>query len=240
MMIEELYKIILIGDSGVGKTNLMSRFTNDVFNLDAPSTIGVEFMSKRIDLGNATEVKLQVWDTAGQERFRAMSRGVYYGSHGVFLTYDITSRESFDHLANWLKDIRVQVTQNTVIFLVGNKSDLDHMRVIQQKDGVAFAKDNGLLFMETSALEKLNVDEAFLFLAQSIREKFSSASPLSARPSQDGTPKPIRLAAPSTPATTTTSSTKDATSGSGSTTTQSTPTPRETPASKKKNSSCEC
>jgi Ras-related protein Rab-11A len=153
-------KVIIIGDSNVGKSNIMLRFTTNDFSNEIASTIGVEFMTKSF-IFNGQNYKLQIWDTAGQERFRAISRNVYKDSMCVLLVYDITNKESFEHVIYWLNEIKVYIDKNTPIFLIGNKSDLEQLRKIKTEIGYNFAKENNLLFFETSALEKINIDIVF-------------------------------------------------------------------------------
>uniref|UniRef100_A0A3Q3EK11 RAB11B, member RAS oncogene family, b n=1 Tax=Labrus bergylta TaxID=56723 RepID=A0A3Q3EK11_9LABR len=138
-----LFKVVLIGDSGVGKSNLLSRFTRNEFNLESKSTIGVEFATRSIQVDGKT-IKAQIWDTAGQERYRAITSAYYRGAVGALLVYDI------DHADN-----------NIVIMLVGNKSDLRHLRAVPTDEARAFAEKNTLSFIETSALDSTNVEEAF-------------------------------------------------------------------------------
>ncbi len=166
-MTEDLFKVVIIGDSGVGKSNLMMRYTQNEFSTDTPSTIGVEFMTKSVR-NEGREVKVQIWDTAGQERFRAISRSIYHGAKGAMLVYDITSQSSFDNLSNWLTELRVHVHPSTAIFLVGNKCDLEHLRVVKKEAADRFARENGLSFIETSAAERINVDRAFEWLVKSM------------------------------------------------------------------------
>ncbi|PVU99665.1 hypothetical protein BB559_000523 [Furculomyces boomerangus] len=155
-----LFKVVLIGDSAVGKTNLLSRFKSNEFKLDSKSTIGVEFTSKTIQLEGKT-IKATVWDTAGQERFRVITSAYYRGAVGALLVYDIANRETYNNVKYWLKELRDYADRNIVIMLVGNKSDLRHLRTIPTEDAKQFAQDNGLFFIETSALDSNNVEQAF-------------------------------------------------------------------------------
>lgn len=161
------FKVVIIGDSGVGKSNLMTRYTTNEFSQDTPATIGVEFMTKSIKI-EGRDAKIQIWDTAGQERFRAISRSIYHGAKGAMLVYDITSQASFDSIPTWLQELRVFVPATCCIFLIGNKCDLEHLRVVKKETADRFARENGLSFLETSALEKTNVDKAFEWLAKSV------------------------------------------------------------------------
>ncbi|KAG2784726.1 hypothetical protein JG687_00008953 [Phytophthora cactorum] len=155
-----LFKIVLIGDSGVGKSNLLSRFTRNEFNLESKSTIGVEFATKSI-VAEGKTIKAQIWDTAGQERYRAITSAYYRGAVGALLVYDITKHGTFENVERWLKELRDHADANTVIMLVGNKSDLRHLRAVSTEEAMAFAEKNSLAFIETSALEATGVDTAF-------------------------------------------------------------------------------
>ncbi|KAG8127105.1 hypothetical protein E2320_022295 [Naja naja] len=140
-----LFKVVLIGDSGVGKSNLLSRFTRNEFNLESKSTIGVEFATRSIQVDGKT-IKAQIWDTAGQERYRAITSAYYRGAVGALLVYDIAKHLTYENVERWLKELRDHADNNIVIMLVGNKSDL---------------QKNNLSFIETSALDSTNVEEAF-------------------------------------------------------------------------------
>lgn len=156
-----LFKVVLIGDSGVGKSNLLSRFTRNEFNLDSKSTIGVEFATRSIQVDSKT-IKAQIWDTAGQERYRAITSAYYRGAVGALLVYDITKHQTYENVTRWLKELREYADSNIVIMLVGNKSDLRHLRAVPTEEAKSFAtgKDH-LSFIETSALDASNVELAF-------------------------------------------------------------------------------
>lgn len=130
--------MVLIGDSGVGKSNLLSRFTRNEFNLDSKSTIGVEFATRSIQIDNKT-IKAQIWDTAGQERYRAITSAYYRGAVGALLVYDISKSLSFENVTRWLKELRDHADSNIVIMLVGNKTDQRHLRAVPTEDGKNFA-----------------------------------------------------------------------------------------------------
>ncbi|KAI3466075.1 hypothetical protein Pfo_022738 [Paulownia fortunei] len=155
-----LFKLVLIGDSGVGKSNLLSRFTRNEFSLESKSTIGVEFATRSIRVDDKI-VKAQIWDTAGQERYRAITSAYYRGAVGALLVYDVTRHVTFENVERWLKELRDHTDQNIVIMLVGNKADLRHLRAVSTEDGTAFAEREKTYFMETSALESMNVENAF-------------------------------------------------------------------------------
>ncbi|CAI5953662.1 unnamed protein product [Closterium sp. NIES-64] len=155
-----LFKLVLIGDSGVGKTNLASRFAHNEFHGDSKATIGVEFRSKTMEIDNK-EIKAQIWDTSGQERYRAVTSVYYRGALGALLVYDISRRSSFDNISQWLREVRSQGDNNLVVMLVGNKTDLAHLRAVPTEKGLELAEREGMFFMETSALDATNVDEAF-------------------------------------------------------------------------------
>lgn len=176
-----LAAVVLIGDSGVGKSNLLSRFTRNEFNLDSKSTIGVEFATRSIQV-DAKTIKAQIWDTAGQERYRAITSAYYRGAVGALLVYDISKHQTYDNVQRWLKELRDHADANIVIMLVGNKSDLRHLRAVPTEEAKQFASrllgreylhlrlvtltsvipgDNSLSFIETSALDASNVELAF-------------------------------------------------------------------------------
>ncbi|CAM2108270.1 ras-related protein Rab-11A-like [Lepidochelys kempii] len=155
-----LFKVVLIGDSGVGKSNLLSRFTRNEFNLESKSTIGVEFATRSIQVDKKT-VKAQIWDTAGQERYRAITSAYYRGAVGALLVYDIAKYLTYENAERWLKELQDHADANIVIMLVGNKSDLRHLRAVPTDEAKSFAEKNGLSFIETSALDSTNVETAF-------------------------------------------------------------------------------
>ncbi|KAI4105950.1 MAG: hypothetical protein LQ339_003268 [Xanthoria mediterranea] len=154
------FYMVLIGDSGVGKSNLLSRFTRNEFNLDSKSTIGVEFATRSIQV-DAKTIKAQIWDTAGQERYRAITSAYYRGAVGALLVYDISKHQTYENVQRWLKELRDHADANIVIMLVGNKSDLRHLRAVPTEEAKQFASENNLSFIETSALDASNVELAF-------------------------------------------------------------------------------
>ncbi|XP_057949331.1 ras-related protein RABA1d-like [Malania oleifera] len=155
-----LFKVVLIGDSGVGKSNLLSRFTRNEFSLESKSTIGVEFATRSL-IVDGKVIKAQIWDTAGQERYRAITSAYYRGAVGALLVYDVTRHSTFENVERWLRELRDHTDPNIVVMLIGNKSDLRHLVAVSTADGKSFAERESLYFMETSALEATNVDNAF-------------------------------------------------------------------------------
>ncbi|XP_077224337.1 ras-related protein Rab11A [Tasmannia lanceolata] len=159
--IDYVFKIVLIGDSAVGKSQILSRFARNEFTLDSKATIGVEFQTRTLVIQHKS-IKAQIWDTAGQERYRAVTSAYYRGAVGAMLVYDITKRQSFDHIPRWLEELRSHADKNIVIILIGNKTDLENQRVVPTEDAKEFAQKEGLFFLETSALGATNVETAFL------------------------------------------------------------------------------
>ncbi|KAG6492264.1 hypothetical protein ZIOFF_047218 [Zingiber officinale] len=160
VLYDYLFKIVLIGDSGVGKSNILSRFTRNEFSLDSKSTIGVEFATKTLQIEGKT-VKAQIWDTAGQERYRAITSAYYRGAVGALLVYDITKKQTFDNMQRWLHELRDHADSNIVVMMAGNKSDLTHLRAVSESEGQEYAEKEELSFLETSALGSENIEKAF-------------------------------------------------------------------------------
>jgi len=168
LLLQFIFKIVLLGDSGVGKSNLVFRFTKNEFNKDSKSTIGVEFSAKTVRIEDNKLVKAQIWDTAGQERYRSIASSYYRGAVGALLVYDVTDRSSFNHVPMWLKEVEENAEKDCLIMLVGNKMDLNDQRTVFVRDGRSFARKNGLAFIETSALDATGVDTAFHRILQEI------------------------------------------------------------------------
>eukprot|EP00039_Didymoeca_costata_P009258 m.122166 g.122166 ORF g.122166 m.122166 type:complete len:210 (+) comp14420_c4_seq1:196-825(+) len=168
-----LFKFLVIGNANTGKSCLLHQFIENKFKSESSHTIGVEFGSKVVSCGGKS-IKLQIWDTAGQERFRSVTRSYYRGAAGALLVYDISSRETYNALANWLTDARTLASQEIVIVLVGNKKDLEADREVTFLEASRFAQENELMFLETSARTGENVEETFLKCARTILSKIES------------------------------------------------------------------
>lgn len=162
-----IFKIVLLGDSAVGKSNLLSRYTKNEFSRNSKATIGVEFQAKTLQIDNK-EIKAQIWDTAGQERFRAVTSAYYRGAVGALLVYDISRRQTFQNICRWLEELRMHSDPGIVTMLVGNKSDLKEARKVSVDDGAALAQSEDMFFMETSALDSTNVSIAFQTIVKAI------------------------------------------------------------------------
>lgn len=165
-----LFKLLLIGDSGVGKTCILFRFSDDAFNTTFISTIGIDFKIKTIEL-RGKKIKLQIWDTAGQERFHTITTSYYRGAMGIMLVYDITNSKSFDNIAKWLRNIQEHANEDVEKMILGNKCDMEDKRVIAKERGESIAKENGIRFLETSAKTNVNIEKAFTQLSESILDK---------------------------------------------------------------------
>ncbi|XP_028759616.1 ras-related protein RABA5e [Neltuma alba] len=169
---EYLFKIVVIGDSAVGKSNLLSRYARNEFNPHSKATIGVEFQTQSLEI-DGKEVKAQIWDTAGQERFRAVTSAYYRGAVGALIVYDITRRTTFESVGRWLDELKTHCDTTIAMMLVGNKCDLVDIRNVSIEEGKSLAESEGLCFMETSALDSTNVDTAFEMV---IREIYNNVS----------------------------------------------------------------
>ncbi|KAM3142165.1 hypothetical protein pb186bvf_005819 [Paramecium bursaria] len=163
-----LAKVIIIGDSGVGKTNILSQFCEQKFSVTHTATLGVDFKVKTIDV-EGKKIKLQVWDTAGQERFKTITKTYYKGSHGVILTYSVIDKQSYDNVENWLRSI-LENTQDVHIILVGNKCDKTEERQVSFQEGERIAKNYSIPFFETSARSGQNIKETFDLLGKKIKD----------------------------------------------------------------------
>ena len=153
-------KLVVVGDSGVGKTNLIKRFANNTFNSNSKATVGVEFLSKSFKINN-TVFKIEIWDTAGQERYKSITAAYYKGAKGALVVYDITSKISFENIDKWMLEIKEKSSKDLKLMIIGNKSDLKDGRQVSNEEAMRKAKDTGIALMETSALDSTNVKEAF-------------------------------------------------------------------------------
>ena len=158
-------KIIVVGDSGVGKTNLINRFASDKFDTNSKATIGVEFVYKTLKI-NKEVIKVEVWDTAGQERYRAITSSYYKGAKGAIIVYDITNEDSFNNVESWMNEVTKKGKTDMQFLLVGNKKDLINDRKVTEQKGIDKAKELNMNLFEASALEKTNVNEAFNYLVK--------------------------------------------------------------------------
>ncbi|KAL1920462.1 uncharacterized protein VTP21DRAFT_839 [Calcarisporiella thermophila] len=163
-----LIKLLLIGDSGVGKSCLLLRFSDDSFTPSFITTIGIDFKIRTIDL-DGRRIKLQIWDTAGQERFRTITTAYYRNAMGILLVYDVTDERSFNNIRTWYSNIEQHASEGVNKILVGNKCDAQENKVVSTEQGQALANELGVKFLETSAKSNINVEEAFFTLARDVK-----------------------------------------------------------------------
>ena len=178
---ENLIKLLLIGDSGVGKSCLLLRFSEDSFTPTFISTIGIDFKIRTVEI-DGKRIKLQIWDTAGQERFRTITTAYYRGAMGILLVYDVTDERSFLSIRNWIANIDQFASEGVNRILIGNKCDMTTRRVIEYSAGKMLADEYGIRFLETSAKNSTNVDEAFISLARDIKKRAIDTVPIAAEP----------------------------------------------------------
>jgi Ras-related protein Rab-1A len=171
-----LFKVLIIGNSGVGKSCLLLRFAEDMFSDNYISTIGVDFKIRKLEL-EGKSIKLQIWDTAGQERFRTITKSYYRGSNGIVVVYDITDRESFDQVQHWMSEIDAHASAEVCRLLVGNKADLNDKRAVKTDEGAAIARQYGIPFLETSAKDASHVEEMFVTMAGAMKKKAGGSTP---------------------------------------------------------------
>eukprot|EP00164_Ancoracysta_twista_P000281 GFYU01000397.1.p1 GENE.GFYU01000397.1~~GFYU01000397.1.p1 ORF type:complete len:205 (+),score=66.19 GFYU01000397.1:206-820(+) len=169
-----LIKLLLIGDSGVGKSCLLLRFSDDSFTPSFITTIGIDFKIRTIDM-DGKRIKLQIWDTAGQERFRTITTAYYRGAMGILLVYDVTDEQTFLNVRNWIRNIEQHASDNVNKILVGNKCDLVDKKVVETTRGQALADEYGIKFFETSAKNKINVEAAFHTIARDIKKRLENS-----------------------------------------------------------------
>ena len=169
--VEFIYKVLLLGDSSVGKTCFLKRFVDGTFQEVYMSTIGLDYRLKIMTLPDSTKVKLQIWDTAGQDRFRAITKNYYKGAHGIILIFDVTTPKSYENVKNWMSQIQESASEDVTVFLIGNKIDDEKNRKISHDEGKKAAAEYNLQFFETSAKANINVDEVFNTLVKEIHTK---------------------------------------------------------------------
>ena len=157
-------KLVLLGDSGVGKTNLISRYISNSFDENTRATIGVEFFCKNFRINKKRTIKVEIWDTAGQERYKAITSVYYKGAKGAFIVYDITSRKTFENIDKWIGEIKERTTDDVKLIIIGNKTDLNNEREVKSEEALIKYQDMDIPLIETSALEDTNVNEAFINL----------------------------------------------------------------------------
>ena len=162
-----LFKLILIGDSCVGKSNILLKYLKNEFDPNSRATVGVEFGTKNIVI-NEKKIKIQIWDTAGEERYRSITSAYYKGAKGAFIVYDITRKSTFVNIDKWISDLKLNGDQNICIIILGNKSDLDDKREVSTEDGIKKSEMFKTAFLETSALNGSNIDKAFDELIEQI------------------------------------------------------------------------
>ncbi|GAB5032545.1 rab gtpase [Nannochloropsis oceanica] len=163
-------KLLMIGDSGVGKTCLLLRYANDSFSPTFITTIGIDFKIKNLEL-DGKRIKLQIWDTAGQERFRTITTSYFRGAQGILLVYDVTDRRSFESIRNWVGQIQQHADVHVNKILIGNKCDMTPLRVVTTEEGQSLANDFGIQFFETSAKNDVNVEKSFVTIAREVKNR---------------------------------------------------------------------
>ena len=166
-----LMKLILVGDSGVGKTNILSKYLKNDFDPDSKATVGVEFGTKNIEIDNK-RIKVQIWDTAGQERYKSITSTYYKGAKGAFIVYDITRKSTFDNIDKWIGDLKNNGDENMIVYLVGNKSDLNDMREVRKDEAMTKSEKFNIAFSETSAIYGDNIHKIFQDLMEKVYINF--------------------------------------------------------------------
>ena len=190
---EMMFKVVLVGDSSVGKTNIMSKYLKNEFHEDSKATVGVEFGSKQFTVEGHV-IKAQIWDTAGQERYKSITSAYYKGAKGALIVYDITNKFTFDSVDKWVQDLNSYGDKNLTLLLVGNKSDLEEKRQIIKEDGEEKAKSFGLGFIETSACSGDNIDQAFDIMLKEVLKKYMVENDINNDELEAGSGKNIELA----------------------------------------------
>ena len=167
---DEIFKVVLIGDSGVGKTNILSRYVRDEFSIETKSTVGVEFGSKIVKVSNQT-IKVQIWDTAGQERYKAITTAYYKGAKGAFVVYDISKKDSFTNVDKWIGELKTHGDAEVCVLLVGNKCDLEEQRQVTTEEAAKKSEVYDIAFCETSAMQAVNIEKVFSIMIEEIAKK---------------------------------------------------------------------
>ena len=167
-----LFKILLLGDSAVGKSCLLLRYCENSFQESHLTTIGLDFRLKTVNLEDKRKIKVQIWDTAGEDRFRAITRNYYRGANGIILMYDVTDQKSFEHIRDWVEKIKEDAVEEIIIYLVGNKIDLNNKRIITNEEGKKLAAEYNIKYYETSVKNSIGVEEVFLSLIKEMDDLF--------------------------------------------------------------------
>ena len=166
-----IMKLILVGDASVGKTNILSKYLSNHFDPNSKATVGVEFGTKNLEIDNK-KIKVQIWDTAGQERYKSITSTYYKGAKGAIIVYDITRKVTFENIDKWIGDLKINGDEKIIIFLVGNKSDLNDMREVNKDDGINKSEKYNMSFLETSALYGDNISKVFDELIEKVYINF--------------------------------------------------------------------
>ena len=167
-----LFKILLLGDSAVGKSCLLLRYCENSFQESHLTTIGLDFRLKTVNFEDKRKIKVQIWDTAGEDRFRAITRNYYRGANGIILMYDVTDQKSFEHIRDWVEKIKEDAVEEIIIYLVGNKIDLNNKRIITNEEGKKLAAEYNIKYYETSVKNSIGVEEVFLSLIKEMDDLF--------------------------------------------------------------------
>ncbi len=178
---DKLYKILLLGDSMVGKTSFLVQYTENKFTENPISTVGLDYKIKSVKLHNDKVINLQIWDTAGQDKFRSITQNYYKGAHAIILMYDITSIRTFTNIRNWISSIRNSSDENIKILLIGNKIDLEEFREVKKVDGEKMANEFNLSFFEVSAKKNINLEDSIAKICKIIYDAFESNNHLENR-----------------------------------------------------------
>ena len=172
---EYIFKYIIAGDSGVGKTCMIYYYLYNKVKQNSTQTIGVDYSSKTLIINNQ-KIKLQIWDTAGQDKFRSVSKSYYRGAIGIIIVYDITSKESFLHIKSWINEVKLSAREEASFIIIGNKNDLKDQREVSYEEAKKFSDDNNFIFLETSSITGENISEVFLKLSENILNKINNGS----------------------------------------------------------------